>query len=33
MSEILFEWGFLSALVAAEIAWLNLLWEGVKYAF
>lgn len=33
INETLFDFGFLTALIVAETAWLKLLWEGVKYAF
>lgn len=29
----MFDFGMWTLLIAVEVAWLNLLWEGVKYAF
>lgn len=29
----MFDFGMWTLLVAAELAWLKLLWEGVNYAF
>lgn len=29
----MFDFGMWTLLIAAEVAWLKLLWEGVQYAF